>query len=71
MIKSWTIQRRQLTDEVIAAELQALEHAHGMTSDQFLPRFNRGELGDDEWCMYWAALLGIASKRDFAWSHQA
>lgn len=38
-----------------AAVCRALESAHKMTSDEFLVRFERGELGDDQYLFDWFA----------------
>ncbi|MHB8577634.1 MAG: hypothetical protein ACYDCQ_20160 [Dehalococcoidia bacterium] len=54
--------RRQLTDEVLSQELTYLEHEYSMTSEEFLLRFNRGELGDDLAFIRWAGLLNFAAK---------
>jgi len=52
----------KLTDEGLRRELSALEVAHGMTNEQFLERYNSGELGDDLTFIHWAGLLSIAAK---------
>ena len=46
-----------LTDEELGARLAELEQRHGMTSTEFLHRFNGGELGDDFEFLGWAGLL--------------
>ena len=52
----------QLTDEELARQINELEATNGMTSKQFLLRYNSGELGDDRMFIRWAGLLSIAAK---------
>ncbi|MHB8573857.1 MAG: hypothetical protein ACYDCQ_00855 [Dehalococcoidia bacterium] len=52
----------RLTEAVLSSQLSALEQRYGMTSDEFLLRFNLGELGDDLEYLRWAGLLRIRSK---------
>ena len=52
----------QLTDEELRREIRELESRFEMTSEQFLLRYNSGELGDDEPFIEWAGLLSIAAK---------
>jgi hypothetical protein len=55
----------KLTDDELRRQLAALERTHRMTSEQFLERYNAGELEFiDELRGYtrWAALLDIAAK---------
>lgn len=54
------IRYTKLTREEIAARLAAYEQRYGMTSDAFILRWNKGELGDDMDLMRWAGLLNIA-----------
>lgn len=56
------ITRIRLTDERLALELGVLEARFGMTNEEFLQRFNSGELGDDLEFIGWAGLLQIAAK---------
>jgi|GEM_PF-2319745 len=58
----WQVERRQLTDAVIRADLRELEQRHGMTSAEFLLAYNRGKLGDDQEFIRWSGLLRIAAK---------
>jgi hypothetical protein len=60
--KKWIVQRRHLTDDVLASELRLLEETHGMSSGEFLRRYNRGELGDDPAYIRWSGLITIAGK---------
>lgn len=52
----------KLTDDLIRTRLATFEERTGMTSAQFLERYNRSELGDDPMFIDWAGLLYIASK---------
>ncbi len=36
-----------------------MEKTHGMDSKTFKDKFEKGELGDDEWCFNWANYLDI------------
>jgi hypothetical protein len=56
------IQRRELTDEELRRQITALEQKHGMTSAEFLLRYNTGQLGDDAQFIRWAGLLWVASE---------
>ncbi len=56
------IKRVLLTDEERRRQLAGLERRHCMTSDEFLVRYNRGELGDDLEFIRWSGLLRTASK---------
>jgi hypothetical protein len=56
------IERRELTDEEITRQVRGLEEKHGMTSAEFLLRFNTGRLGDDAEFIQWDGLLWVASK---------
>jgi hypothetical protein len=51
----------RLTDEELTRQLSELEAAHGMTSEQFLVRYNSGELGDDLHFIRWSGLLRMAA----------
>jgi hypothetical protein len=52
----------ELTDDVLQSELRELEDKHGMSSERFLERYNRGELGHCAEFVRWSGLLGVASK---------
>jgi hypothetical protein len=52
----------ELTDERIENWLRELEERYGMTSAQFLLRYNRGELDDDPDFIDWSGLLYVAAK---------
>jgi hypothetical protein len=52
----------ELTDERILAELSALQEKHGVTNDQFLDRYHRGELGCCIDFIDWAGLLSVATE---------
>jgi len=54
-----------LTDEELARQLAELETRHGMTSLEFLTRYNSGELGDDLEFIRWSGLLRMAAKTGF------
>lgn len=62
MNRPWVIHHRTLTDEAIAADLAALEATYGMTSAEFLRRYNGGELDDRPDHIRWSGLLAIAGK---------
>jgi len=48
-----------LTDDVVREELRALEAEHGMTTQEFYEKYNRGEMGDSEYAMRWASLYDM------------
>ena len=50
----------KLTREDILERLVAYERRYGMSSDTFMLRWNKGELGDDLDLMRWAGLINIA-----------
>lgn len=50
----------ELTEAELRLRLHGLELKHGMSSQDFLLRFNRGELGDDPEFIDWAGLLAAA-----------
>jgi hypothetical protein len=54
-----------LTDEELTRQLVELETRHGMTSTEFLTRYNSGELGDDLEFIHWSGLLRMAAKTGF------
>ncbi|MDO8615385.1 MAG: hypothetical protein Q7T33_06565 [Dehalococcoidia bacterium] len=56
------VTKRVMTPAAIRSELAALEAKYGMTSDEFYPRFNRGELGDDREYLKWASLYDWAAR---------
>jgi hypothetical protein len=62
MPQKYRIKRVLLTEEELHRRLADLEQRHGMTSDEFLVRYNRGELGDDLEFIRWSGLLRTASK---------
>jgi len=51
-----------LTDDDIRERLLAFEKQFGMTSDEFLRRYNSGELGDNPEFIDWSGLLYIAAR---------
>ncbi|MGH2585869.1 MAG: hypothetical protein ACRDJE_13230 [Dehalococcoidia bacterium] len=51
-----------LTDDDIRERLLAFEKQFGMTSGEFLRRYNSGELGDNSVFIDWSGLLYIAAK---------
>lgn len=53
---------KRLTDEELARQLSLLENEFGMTSAEFLARYNAGELGDRPAFIRWSGLLRIAAK---------
>jgi len=52
----------QLTDEEILRRVEVLEDSHGMRSNDFLRRFNAGELEPERDFIRWAGLLDLAAK---------
>jgi hypothetical protein len=52
----------QLTDEEIRRRIEELEDRRGMTSDEFLKRYNAGELEPERDYIRWAGLLTVAAK---------
>lgn len=50
----------KLTRGDILARLAEFEQRYSMTSDEFILRWNSGELGDDMALMRWAGILDIA-----------
>jgi hypothetical protein len=52
----------KLTDDELARMLGELEQRYGMTSAEFLLRYNRGELGCDDDFIDWAGLLYAAEQ---------
>ncbi len=50
----------ELTDDMVRAELLAFEDKYGMGSEQFIVRFNRGELGCDVDFIDWAGYVEVA-----------
>ena len=52
----------KLTDQELRRQLTELEMTYNMTSADFLQRYNRGELGDDQMFIRWSGLLRTASK---------
>lgn len=51
-----------LTDDEINRQLAELEHTYGMSSAEFLRKYNGGELGDDLDFIDWAGLLMVAER---------
>ncbi len=51
-----------LSDAEIIRRLTEMEERFAMTSAQFLPRYNAGELGDDAEFVEWSGLLCIAQR---------
>jgi hypothetical protein len=51
----------ELNDEELRSQLDTYEHKYGLTSEQFLERFNRGELGHCTDFIDWAGLLDVAN----------
>ncbi len=49
------VQQAEARITYFAALCRAFESAHQMTSDEFLIRFERGELGDDQYLFDWFA----------------
>lgn len=49
------VQQAEARITYFAALCRTLESAHQMTSDEFLVRFERGELGDDQYLFDWFA----------------
>jgi hypothetical protein len=50
----------ELTDDELLREIRAFERTYGMSSEQFLERFNRGQLGHCTDFIDWAGLLDVA-----------
>jgi len=44
-----------MTDELLATELQKYEQKYSMSSAEFFEKYQRGEMGDSEEVMRWAA----------------
>ena len=61
MESEFNMKIHRLTDDELARMLGELEQRYGMTSAEFLPRYNRGELGCDDDFIDWAGLLAIAA----------
>lgn len=60
------LKQAQARRDYFARECQQYEAKHGMTSDQFLLAFERGDLGDDEYLFDW-----YGAKRAFdTWDRQ-
>lgn len=51
---------KKLSHDELALELDRLEKKYRMSSREFYERFTRGELGDSEELMRWAALYEAA-----------
>jgi hypothetical protein len=47
---------RRLKEADILAELKVFEEKYGMPSEEFLVKWDRGELGDDDHWFRWFAL---------------
>jgi hypothetical protein len=47
---------RRLKESDILAELKVFEEKYEMSSDEFLVKWDRGELGDDRHWFRWSAL---------------
>ncbi len=45
----------------LRVDLQAFEQKHGLSSEVFYRRYERGEMGDDEDFMVWAGLVEMLS----------
>ena len=58
----FTMKVHKLTDDELARMLGELEQRYGMTSAEFLLRYNRGELGCDDDFIDWAGLLYMAEQ---------
>jgi hypothetical protein len=52
----------KLTDEELRQRVEALEDRHGMSSAEFLKRYNGGELEPERDYIHWAGLLAIAAR---------
>ena len=52
----------ELTDQEIWRRLSEFEATYQMTSEEFIKKYNNGELGDERPFMRWAGLLGIAAE---------
>lgn len=55
-----------LTDQELARQISELEAAHGMTANQFLERYNSGELGDELEFIHWFGLMRMAARHTHA-----
>lgn len=62
MGRRYELQFVKLTDQELDRQLSEFEATYKMTSQQFLERYNSGELGDDLQFIRWSGLLRTAAK---------
>ncbi|MFQ5687995.1 MAG: hypothetical protein ACE5GV_15210 [Candidatus Scalindua sp.] len=57
----WDLELRLLKSDInrFQGKVTQLEKTHGMDSKTFKDKFEKGELGDEEWCFNWANYLDI------------
>jgi len=57
----WDLELRLLKSDInkFQGKVAQLEKTHGMDSKTFKDKFEKGELGDEEWCFDWANYLDI------------
>lgn len=52
-------------ERLAMVEIADLEHQHGMSSDEFMSRFEAGQLGDDrQYFEWWGLIHGLRSIRE-------
>ena len=53
--KNGRVRVRKMTDEFLAVQLQKYEKKYAMSSAEFFEKYQRGEMGDSEEVVAWAA----------------
>ncbi|HEY7293875.1 MAG TPA: hypothetical protein VH916_02495 [Dehalococcoidia bacterium] len=59
---TYRLTQRQLTDDEIDRRLRFHEEQAGMSSEEFLNRYNSGELGHLDAFIDWAGLLAVKAR---------